>query len=127
MFGYPWETYEEALNTLKLGSWLLKKGYAYTMQATVVIPYPGTPLFSECKDKGWLKTLDWQDYDMKSPVMKVGFPEEKIKELAQGMYKVSFQPEFIFRKLFSLKDPDDLKYWLRASRKVLGHIFDFKR
>jgi len=127
MFGYPWETYEEALNTLKLGSWLLRKGYAYTMQATGVIPYPGTPLFSECKDKGWLKTLDWQDYDMKSPVMKVGFTEDKIKELARGMYKVSFQPEFIFRKLFSLKDPDDLKYWLRAVRKVLGHIFDFKR
>jgi len=127
MFGYPWETYREALNTLKLGSWLLKKGYAYTMQATVVIPYPGTPLFSECKDRGWLKTLDWQDYDMKSPVMKVSFPENKIKELAQGMYKVSFQPEFIFRKLFSLEDADDFKYWLRAARKVLGHIFDFKR
>jgi len=40
--------YNDALKTLKLGRWLLKKGYAYTMQATVVIPYPGTPLFEDC-------------------------------------------------------------------------------
>ena len=40
MFAYPWETYEEALNTLNSGRWLLKKGYAWTVQATVVITYP---------------------------------------------------------------------------------------
>ncbi|MFQ5906767.1 MAG: B12-binding domain-containing radical SAM protein, partial [bacterium] len=38
MFGYPWETYQDALNTLNLGRQLLKKGWAYTVQATVVIP-----------------------------------------------------------------------------------------
>jgi len=45
MFGYPWEDYQDALNTWRLGRWLLRKGYAYTMQATIVIPYPGSPLF----------------------------------------------------------------------------------
>ncbi|MDD5476672.1 MAG: radical SAM protein [Candidatus Omnitrophica bacterium] len=127
MFGYPWESYEDALKTLRLGSWLLKKGYAYTMQATMVIPYPGTPLFEECKKEGWLKTLDWNDYDMKQPVMRTPFDDVKVMQLVQGMYKVSYQPEFILRKLFSLKDIDDLKYWLRAARKVFGHIVDFKK
>jgi radical SAM superfamily enzyme YgiQ (UPF0313 family) len=126
MFGYPWETYGDSLKTLELGKWLLRKGYAYTMQATVVIPYPGTPLFQECKQKGLLKTLDWDDYDMKQPVMQTTIPDNKIMELVQSMYKVGFQPEFILRKLFSLKDVDDLKYSLRAAKKVFGHIFDFK-
>lgn len=126
MFGYPWENYNDALNTLKLGKWLLKKGYAYTMQATMVIPYPGTELFEECRQNDLLKTTDWDDYDMKQPVMRLPFPDNKVAELVQGMYKVSFSPEFILRKLFSLKDPDDVKYWLRALKKVLGHIFDFK-
>jgi radical SAM superfamily enzyme YgiQ (UPF0313 family) len=126
MFGYPWESYPEALNTLNLGRWLLKKGYAYTMQATVVIPYPGSALFAECKDKDLLKTLDWDDYDMKQPVMKSPIPDHKIMGLVQGMYKVSFEPEFIFRKISSLKDIDDLKYYLRAARKVAGHVFDFR-
>ena len=127
MFGYPWETYDDALNTLKLGRWLLSKGYAYTMQATVVIPYPGSPLFKECRQKGWLKTLNWDDYDMKKPVMQASISDEKIMELVQGMYGVSFQPEFVLRKIFSLKDMDDLKYSLRAVKKVVGHIFDFKQ
>ncbi|MDP3731548.1 MAG: radical SAM protein, partial [Candidatus Omnitrophota bacterium] len=127
MFGYPWETYLDALKTIELGKWLLKKGYAYTMQATVAIPYPGTPLFEECKQKNLLNTLDWDDYDMKSPVMKTQIENNKLMGLVQGMYKVSFQPEFILRKIFSLKDIDDLKYYLRAAKKVMGHIFDFKK
>ncbi|MBU1998413.1 MAG: B12-binding domain-containing radical SAM protein, partial [Candidatus Omnitrophica bacterium] len=127
MFGYPWETYEEALKTLNLGRWLLKKGFAYTMQATMVIPYPGSPLFEECKQNNWLKTLDWDDYDMKQPVMRAQFPDPEITKLVQGMYKISFQPEFMLRKLFSLRDFDDFKYYLRAGGKVFGHIFDFRK
>ncbi len=126
MFGYPWESYEDALNTLKLGKWLLKKGYAYTMQATIVVPYPGTPLFEECQKRGWLNTLDWSDYDMKKPVMASPIPDVKLMKLVQGMYKVSFSPEFIARKITSLRDLDDFRYALRAVRKVAGHLFDFR-
>lgn len=125
MFGYPWEDYADALRTLNLGKWLLKKGYAYTMQATMCIPYPGTALFNECKEKGLLRTMDWDDYDMKSPVMETSIPDKKVMELVQGMYGVSFNPEFLLRKLFSLKDIDDFKYALRAAKKVIGHLFDF--
>jgi radical SAM superfamily enzyme YgiQ (UPF0313 family) len=127
MFGYPWESYSDAQNTLRLGKWLLKKGYAYTMQATLMIPYPGTPLFEECRGAGLLKSLDWDDYDMKHPVMRSAIPDEKIRGLIQQMYRVSFSPEFILRKLFSLRDNDDLRYFLRAARKAAGHIFDFSR
>jgi radical SAM superfamily enzyme YgiQ (UPF0313 family) len=127
MFGYPWETYEEAAKTLELGRWLLKKGYAYTMQATVVIPYPGSPLFEECKRNNWLKTVDWDDYDMKHPVMKSPIPDDTIMGFARQMYKVSFDPEFMLRKIFSVRDTDDVRYSLRAAQKVLGHIVDFKK
>jgi anaerobic magnesium-protoporphyrin IX monomethyl ester cyclase len=96
------------------------------MQATMVIPYPGTPLFRDCKEKGWLSTQDWDDYDMKHPVMRTPIPEDKIGELVQGMYRVSFYPEFILRKIFSIRDTDDLRYHLRAAKKVIGHILDFK-
>lgn len=126
MFGYPWESYDEALNTLKLGRWLLKKGYAYTMQATVVIPYPGVPLFEEARKNGWLKTTQWDDYDMKQTVMSTQIPEEKIMGLVQGMYNITFSPQFVLRKFFSIRDADDLKYYLRSARKVFGHLFDFR-
>ena len=126
MFGYPWETYEDAQKTYKLGRWLLKKDYAYTMQATIVIPYPNTPLFRECKERDLLYTEDWSDYDMKNPVMKLSFPPEKLKNLVQRMYSVAFNPEFIIKKIISIKDLDDLRYFYRAFLKVLGHIKDFR-
>ena len=126
MFGFPWETYEDARETLKLGRWLLKKGYAYTVQATMVIPYPGTPLFEECKERGWLKTMDWDRYDMKEPVMKTPMPDARIMKFVQGIYSVVFNPEFFLRRITSIRDIDDMRYYGRGAVKVLGHLFDFK-
>ncbi len=125
MFGYPWEDYSEAKKTLELGKWLLKKDYAYTMQATIVIPYPGTELFYQCKSKDQLCTLDWERYDMKEPIMKLDFSPEELHKLVQGMYSVSFSPEFILRKVLSIRDLTDIKYFGRAFLKVFGHLGDF--
>ncbi len=127
MFGYPWETYDQAERTLTLGKWLLRKDYAYTMQATIVIPYPNTALFKECKEKNLLSSLDWSYYDMKNPVMKLSFSPEKLRVLVQSMYSVSFSPEFILRKIVSMRGIDDLKYFGKAFFNVLGHIFDFRK
>ena len=127
MFGYPWESYEDALRTLNLGKWLLNKGYAYTMQATVVIPYPGSLLFKECNEKGLLKSLDWDDYGMKKPVMQSSISDQEIMQMAQGMYAAVFHPEFLVRRIISIRDIEDFKYLLRAVKKVFGHIFDFRR
>ncbi|MHC1576473.1 MAG: B12-binding domain-containing radical SAM protein, partial [Methanosarcinaceae archaeon] len=70
MMGYPWETLEEAQNTIDLAKDIFKKGWADTLQATIMIPYPGTPLFEECKENGCLRTLDWDKYDMRQPIME---------------------------------------------------------
>jgi radical SAM superfamily enzyme YgiQ (UPF0313 family) len=125
MFGYPWETEDDAKRTLELGRKLLIKNIAYTMQATVVIPYPGTPLYDECRQNDWLATEDWERFDMREPVMKTPMGNEKLMEYVRGLYSVSFHPGFLIRKLFSIRDWNDVKYFFRAGGKVLGHIFDF--
>ena len=126
MFGYPWEAYPEALNTLKLGKYLLRKGYAYTVQSTVVIPYPGSPLFEECKASGWLKTLDWREYDMKQPIMTSPLGNEKVMRLVRSLYGIAFTPEFIYNRLKAISSLADANYFLRPIPRVLGHIFDFR-
>jgi radical SAM superfamily enzyme YgiQ (UPF0313 family) len=125
MFGYPWETFEDVMETVKLGCYLMKKGYAHTLQSTIVIPYPGTPLFDECKKNGWLKTTDWSRYDMREPIMKTPMPDEQLMEAVQAVYKVAFDPEFIFRKLIAIRDADDLKFIYRGAKAVWGHLTDF--
>ena len=127
MFGYPWETYEDVKATVNLGRFLLKKGYAYTLQSTMVVPYPGTPLFADCKEKGLLNTLDWERYDMREAIMKTTVNEVELKEAVKMVYKVAFDPEFVLRKILSIRDFYDLKFFAKAAKSVLGHLTDFGR
>ena len=127
MFGYPWERKEDILNTLRLGSYLLRKNYAKTMQATIVIPYPGTSLFNECLENDLLKTQEWERFDMKENVMKSEVEEDFLKSAVQNMYKNAFNFEFIFRRIIGIRNLDDLSYIIKAIRFVLSHITDFNK
>jgi radical SAM superfamily enzyme YgiQ (UPF0313 family) len=126
MVGYPWETKEDAIRTIEMAKYLFKCGYVDTLQATIVIPYPGTPLFEECEKKGWLLTDDWDRYDMREPVMASPMSKRDIKELTQMLYKSFASPQYIIRKIFSIKSIDDLFFLRRAAKKLLGHLTDFK-
>lgn len=125
MMGYPWETREDAQRTIDLSKKLFDKGYVDTLQATIVTPYPGTPLFRECKEKGWLKTLDWDDYDQRMEVMKSPLTDKDIKDLTSDLYKSFVTPKFIIRKIFAVRSLNDIKFLFRAAGKVLGHLTDF--
>jgi anaerobic magnesium-protoporphyrin IX monomethyl ester cyclase len=125
MLGYPWESYEDAKRTIAVAKYAMKKGYYETIQATIVIPYPGTPLYRECKDKGWLLTENYDDFDMRRPVMKLPFPHEKILELEQDLYSAFMTPQYITRKIMGIRSFHDGKYLFYMAYKLLGHLLDF--
>ena len=114
------------METVKLGKYLMKKGYAYTLQSTIVIPYPGTPLYEYCRKENLLNTDDWGRFDMREQVMKSGVPEEKIAEAVRSVYSVAFNPEFIARRLFAIRDWSDVMYFVKAAKHVIGHLLDFR-
>jgi anaerobic magnesium-protoporphyrin IX monomethyl ester cyclase len=129
MLGYPWETEEMAKNTIALAKRLFKEGYVDTMQATIVIPYPGTPLYKECVENDWLKVdkLDYEAFDMRGPVMKIPFPEERLYELTQELYSSFFTPQYIFRKIFSIRNLDDFRFFWYSGWKLVSHLLDFDK
>lgn len=129
MLGYPWETEEMAKNTIALAKNLFRKGYVDTMQATIVIPYPGTPLYKECVEKDWLKVdkNDYEAFDMRGPVMKIPFPEERLYELTQELYSSFFTPQYMVRKLLSMRNKDDVKFIWYSGWKLIGHLLDFDK
>ncbi len=127
MVGYPWETKKQAEKTIAMTKDLFAKGLIQTLQATVVIPYPGTALFKECQEKGWLETKDWDDFDMSQPVMKTPMKDEEVMALTQGLYKSFLTPQFVFHKITSIRNFDDLKFFWRAGKSLLGHLADFRR
>ena len=125
MFGYPWETKKEMQETVKEVKRIFNKGWADTLQATIVIPYPGTKLFEECKKNNWLKTLNWDDYDMRTPVMKTKAGDEEIKKSVQECYKVFMNPKYVLRKIMGIRSKEDLKFIGKGVKAVLGHLKDF--
>lgn len=127
MVGYPWETKEQAEATINLTRSLFDKGHIDTLQATIVIPYPGTPLFRECRKNGWLKTEDWDRYDMREPIMKTGMSDEEILDLTRGIYKSFLTPRFILRKILAIRRWEDVRYYWRAGLRFFGHLMDFRK
>jgi radical SAM superfamily enzyme YgiQ (UPF0313 family) len=125
MVGYPWETREDAWSTFKLAKYFFEKGWAKTLQVTVVIPYPGTKLFEQAKKEGWLRTMNWDDYDMKMPVMKTPLPEEDVELMARRIYQLFFTPKYLVNRVLTIRSLDDIQFILRGLKKVLGHVKDF--
>jgi radical SAM superfamily enzyme YgiQ (UPF0313 family) len=126
MVGYPWESYEEAKRTVDLTKELFEKGWIDTLQATIVIPYPGTALFREAQEKGWLRTTDWDRYDMREPILTSPIPDEQVLALTRDLYKSFVSPKFVMRKLASIRNKDDFSYVVtRGGKYVFGHLKDF--
>lgn len=129
MLGYPWESYEDAKNTIAVSKRMFDKGYVDTMQATIVVPYPGTPLYKECVEKGLLKVepTNYEAFDMRGTVMKIPFSEDKLYELTQELYSSFFTPKYMIRKVLSVRNFDDIKFLFYSAWKLLGHLLDFDK
>lgn len=90
MFGYSWESHEDAMRTVELVHYLLKKGYAKTAQASVYSPPRTAP-------------------DPASPG----------HQYVPMIYDAYRSPQFWWQKAKDLKRWEDLTYLLRGARLVL--------
>ena len=125
MFGHAWEGPKEIANTVALARRLLAKGWAKTLQCTLTIPYPGTPLFKELKANDGLTTLDWDEYDMRRAITKTPLvSEDEIKCAIRKVYRGFLQPAALWhlfrRNLFNFA------FYYRGLRYLIGHLLDFR-
>ena len=125
MFGHAWEGPKEIEKSVALARRLLAKGWAKTLQCTLTIPYPGTPLFKELKANDGLATLDWDEYDMRRAITKTPLvTEDEIKCAIRKVYRGFLQPAALWhlfrRNLFNFA------FYYRGFRYLIGHLLDFK-
>lgn len=125
MIGYPWESKEEARNTIEFAKKMFRTGCVDTLQATVIMPYAGTPLYKEAENNGWLMTKDWDEYDMRRPILKSPLSAEDTLALTQDLYRSFISPQFIFNKLINIRTLEDVQFIGRGIKYVLGHLTDF--
>lgn len=125
MFGHAWEGPKEIEKSVALARRLLAKGWAKTLQCTLTIPYPGTPLFKELKANDGLATLDWDEYDMRRAITKTPLvTEDEIKCAIRKVYRGFLQPAALWhlfrRNLFNFA------FYYRGLRYLIGHLLDFR-
>ena len=125
MAGYPWEKKEDVENTLCFVKKLFKKGYVDSLQAPLVIPYPGTPLYKYCRENNLLLTEDYARFDQREPVMKTEMSPDELKKMIGKLYRSFVTPKFLAKKITGIKNWQDIKHISRAGKKVLGHLTDF--
>jgi radical SAM superfamily enzyme YgiQ (UPF0313 family) len=125
MIGYPNESFKDAQKTLSLARFIFRENLADSLQATILIPYPGTPLFDYCQKNNLLLTNDWDDFDMRQPIIKSSIlPQEQIT-LVQNLFKGILTPNFIFKKLISIRSLDDVKHLSNYAFKYIKKLKDF--
>lgn len=130
MIGFPWETREDALRTVGLAKKLMVSGRAELLQSTVVMPYPGTPLYREAADNDWfsISPLDYERFDMSEPVLSTqDMSSQEVMQMCTKVYGIFRSPRYILRKALSIRSLDDIKYYCRGARAVFGHHKDFSR
>lgn len=127
--GYPWETKQQALKTLKLAKFLMQKGYADILQSTVLVPYPGTALWKEALQKKLFlfNPKDYERYDMTQPILKTPMKSKEVMQICNDIYKIFLTPSYILQRIGAIKSIDDLLFTLRGVRAVIGHLQDFAR
>jgi len=69
MLGAPYESFGDMFATLRFSQRLIDAG-ADGIQFTVYTPLPGTRIFDDALKNDRLFTLDWNRYDVSTPVMK---------------------------------------------------------
>ncbi|MFH1280255.1 MAG: B12-binding domain-containing radical SAM protein, partial [Candidatus Beckwithbacteria bacterium] len=67
----------------------------------------------------------WNHYDMRQPIMKSPIPDKKLMALTRNIYTSCLTPKFIFKKLLSIRNLNDLKWFYNATLRVLAHLLDF--
>ncbi|MCL2134102.1 MAG: cobalamin-dependent protein [Candidatus Bathyarchaeota archaeon] len=96
LLGYPGETMETALKSIKFAEEVSPDEIAYYNIAT---PYPGTPMYDEVMKNGWIRNTNFDDYDATQPIFET--PQLSMQDL-QDLYDYAFKsfytrPSYVLR------------------------------
>ncbi len=131
MVGYPWETKKDAIQTFNLAKDLMIKGLVDIHQSTVIMPYPGTPLYEEAAREGWLRfeKTDYEKLAMDQPAMKtIEMRPEEVQALCKMNYKIFLDPRYMWQHAKNrIRSWEDVVYTFEGVTSVIGHLKDFSR
>ncbi|PKK90505.1 MAG: hypothetical protein CVV64_09070 [Candidatus Wallbacteria bacterium HGW-Wallbacteria-1] len=126
MVGYPWEREADAEKTLQVARGLLnyRTGFGDSLQASVIVPYPGTPLWRKSIDNGWLlhDPADYEKLTMDQPALK---SDLNTTEWVRRLWSLHLEPGFMLKSLVSMRSIHQFGIAFRGLLSLLGHLRDY--
>ena len=114
MFGNQGETEETIKKTIDFAIKLDPD----EVQFNIATAYPGTELFNWAKERGYIKTFNWDDYNMSNVVLELpGLDRAKLQyyyELAHRRFY--FRSKIILRRLWHIRS------WAQLAQEIKGGL-----
>lgn len=107
MVGAPYERFRDIISTIRFSRKLAAAG-ADAVQFSIYTPLPGTRVFDDALRKNSLFTMDWDRYDVLTPVMKTKVGPI-VSQMAQFYASYSFYVHKFFRDKLHGTQPHHLK------------------
>jgi radical SAM superfamily enzyme YgiQ (UPF0313 family) len=117
MLGNPGETVESMRRTIDFAKALDPDIAVFN----ITTPYPGTQMFEWARANGYLRTLDWSDYDLANSVVELPtVSAADINRMYEAAYReFFFRPAYLLRRLLRIRSLEDLRMHLRALRSIM--------
>jgi radical SAM superfamily enzyme YgiQ (UPF0313 family) len=111
VIGFPGETREDIEKTIKfsLKLPLIRANYFD------FLPFPGTPIYYELKQKGELAGIDWKQFHfMTAPYAPAGMTRDELRSYQrQAFIRFYLRPRILVRNILQIKSFRHLKYLIR--------------
>ena len=126
MVGYPWEKEDDVKKTYDVAKELMfyKTHFGDSLQASIVMPYPGTPLYKDAQKNNWLTeyAFDYENFDMEHNILK---SDIETTYWCRKIWYIHTHPLFLIKSLFSIKSLRDIDIALRGINSLFGHLKDY--
>lgn len=127
MVGYPWETEADARHTYERTRSLMlyKTHFGDSLQSSIVVSYPGTPLYRYAEKNGLLTEAaqDYRNYDMEHRILKTNIDTAY---WCKRMWRIHLHPLFLLKSFLSLRRAQDVKLAFVGLVSLFGHLRDYE-
>lgn len=126
MVGFPWEKEKEVKKTYEVTKKLMlyKTKIGDSLQSSVIMPYPHTPLYKLAEAKGWLvyNSKDYEKLDQTTPILKTDIDTQK---WCKKIWAIHTSPLFALKTALSVRNKEDIKLILTGVKSITGHLRDY--
>jgi len=117
----------ENMDDIKMTIKLINEIKPHIWSLTIMVPYPGTEIYNMMKDKGYIKTKNWDDYEiyMDAPKWRTDFftGEELLKVQKWAVKKTYMHPRHLLQLISRIKGWEEFKYYADVGFNLIKTIF----